>query len=210
VLVTADISKPRVSAAEHITPFADASKSPNISAPLKTLFHPGEVNKITDLPHHPSIIITHTDAPHVLLWNFDTQPDRAGAGCGNPAMPSTADLVLEGHEQNAEFALATSTASPLVSSGGKDCNVLLWNVGDHASSLSSSSGGSGWEVGGPGTKLAPHLSLKGHTKTVEDLAFRPGSAVELASCGDDYKVCVWGGGGGVAGCSCSSPPFAIA
>ena len=33
---------------------------------------------------------------------------------------STADLVLVGHEENAQFALGCSSARPLVASGGED------------------------------------------------------------------------------------------
>ena len=36
---------------------------------------------------------------------------------------SVADLVLEGHTEQAEFALGVSSAEPLVASGGRDTNV---------------------------------------------------------------------------------------
>jgi hypothetical protein len=37
--------------------------------------------------------------------------------------------------------------------------------------------------------------LLGHTDTVEDVVFQPGSHTQLASVGDDKQVCTWGGGG---------------
>ncbi|CAI5980943.1 unnamed protein product [Closterium sp. NIES-65] len=46
--------------------------------------------------------------------------------------------ILVGHTDDAEFAMATSPVAPLVISGGKDHNVLLWNVADHVTSLQSS------------------------------------------------------------------------
>ena len=42
------------------------------------------------------------------------------------------------------------------------------------------------------TKHAPGLTaLQGHTSVVEDLVWQPGSAAELASVGDDYKLLFW-------------------
>ena len=42
---------------------------------------------------------------------------------GKKAKLSTPDLVLEGHTDNAQFALGCSMAEPLVASGGQDTNV---------------------------------------------------------------------------------------
>ena len=36
-----------------------------------------------------------------------------------------------------------------------------------------------------------YLALQGHTDTIEDLVWQPGSAAELASVGDDYKLLLW-------------------
>ncbi len=53
-------------------------------------------------------------------------------------------------------------------------------------------------------KAAPRLAarhvLAGHSETVEDVVFKPASAHELCSVGDDFQV--WGGGlwGAVGGC----------
>ena len=42
------------------------------------------------------------------------------------------------------------------------------------------------------TQLFPGLdALQGHTNVVEDLVWQPGSAAELASVGDDYKLLFW-------------------
>ena len=78
VVVTADIALPRVASAEAISTWSEQSPSPWVSAPVKTLVHPGEVNKMLDLPHHPSMLVTHSDSPHVFVWDLDVQPDRAG------------------------------------------------------------------------------------------------------------------------------------
>ena len=142
---------------------------------------------------------------------------------------STADLILKGHSDLAEFALGCSTEEPLVASGGKDtivrgggrrvlccavpdvlccvhlqparsaaaftptahppapthsfhalpfwAQVLVWNLGDQVTSLCDAS-----QPGGG--RLLPQHRLQGHTSTVEDVTFRPGSASELASVGE--------------------------
>jgi histone-binding protein RBBP4 len=42
----------------------------------KTIIHPGEVNRIRELPQNSKIVATHTDSPDILIWNTETQPDR--------------------------------------------------------------------------------------------------------------------------------------
>lgn len=36
-----------------------------------------QVNKIRELPQHPNVVITHTDAPELFVWSTDQQPNRA-------------------------------------------------------------------------------------------------------------------------------------
>ena len=36
-----------------------------------------QVNKIREVPGHESILVTHTDAPEVLVWSLERQPNRA-------------------------------------------------------------------------------------------------------------------------------------
>jgi histone-binding protein RBBP4 len=172
VLVSVDVLHARTAAAEHLQGFAEHTASPHVGKPLKTLVHPGEVNRMRELPQHPHVLVTHTDSPSLYVWNTDTQPDRTGVKVSgtwtsssrpprrggvrvcqprgrrcrlvspvmlllrfglplhptalqstSPKQQSVADLVLEGHKQNAEFALAISNAAPLVASGGKDAKV---------------------------------------------------------------------------------------
>jgi hypothetical protein len=35
-----------------------------------------QVNKIREIPAHPQLVVTHTDAPEVFVWNVDKQPTR--------------------------------------------------------------------------------------------------------------------------------------
>jgi histone-binding protein RBBP4 len=34
-----------------------------------------QVNKIREVPQHPEVIVTHTDAPELYVWNTQTQPN---------------------------------------------------------------------------------------------------------------------------------------
>lgn len=63
---------------------AEHSRSPHVSRPVKTVVHPGEVNRIRELPQHPHVLVTHTDAPQLYVWNMEAQPDRAGIKVGCP------------------------------------------------------------------------------------------------------------------------------
>lgn len=38
------------------------------------------------------------------------------------------DLILEGHEDVADYALGWSTEAPILASGGKDKKILIWNI----------------------------------------------------------------------------------
>ena len=110
-----------------------------------------QVNKIRDLgtKDHRNILVTHTDANELFVWNVDTQPPAGKAakvcGAAGQALPSSseleymliaacdaqgkelqpnvADLMLTGHEDKAMFALCCSSAAPFVGSGGSDSNV---------------------------------------------------------------------------------------
>ncbi|CAI5982279.1 unnamed protein product [Closterium sp. NIES-64] len=134
VVSNAYVVKPRVAAPRDICRFKYDRRSPFVRK-FKTIVHPGEVNRIRELVQNRNIIFTHTDSPDVLMWHVERHP-FCTPSFNTPA--STPDLILVGHTDDAEFAMATSPVAPLVISGGKDHNVLLWNVADHVTSLQSS------------------------------------------------------------------------
>lgn len=189
VLVNVDVVHPRVAAADHLQGFSEHGRSPHVGMPLKTLVHPGEVNRMREVPLHPHVLVTHTDSPSLYVWNTDTQPDRTGVKSTSSKQQSVADLVLEGHTEDAKFAVDVSSSAPLVASGGDDTKVLVWDLDSHSTSLAVSSTASS----GPGasTHLDPLHTLSGHSNTVEDVCWCPGSSFELASVGDDYSLLLW-------------------
>ncbi|GJX54102.1 WD40 repeat-containing protein MSI4-like protein [Tanacetum coccineum] len=191
VIANCEIVKPRVAAAEHIAQFNEEARSPFVKK-FKTIIHPGEVNRIRELPQNSKIVATHSDSPDVLIWDVEAQPNRH-AVLG--AAESRPDLILTGHEENAEFALAMCQSEPFVLSGGKDKSVVLWSIHDHISTLATDSGNGG-KSPKSGTDDKPTESpkiqargiFKGHDDTVEDVQFCPSSLFEFCYlCGEVHK-----------------------
>ncbi|KAI4330679.1 hypothetical protein MLD38_028941 [Melastoma candidum] len=183
VIANVEVVKHRVAAAEHISQFNEEARSPFVKK-FKTTFI---LERIRELPQNSKIVATHTDIPDVLIWDVENQPNRhamLGAASSRP------DLVLTGHKDNAEFALAMSPMEPFVLSGGKDRSVVLWSIQDHISTLSVDHGSikspsSSTATGKNASKTAggneqfdspsiePRGVYLGHDDTVEDVAFCP-------------------------------------
>ncbi|KAL0380500.1 UNVERIFIED_CONTAM: WD-40 repeat-containing protein MSI4 [Sesamum angustifolium] len=196
VIANVEVVKSRVAAAEHIAQFNEESRSPFVKK-SKTIIHPGEVNRIRELPQNSNIVATHTDSPDVLIWDVESQSNRQPVLGATPSRP---DLVLTGHQDNAEFALAMCPTEPFVLSGGKDKSVVLWSIHDHISSLaadqgaSKSPGSKGGAVNGKpadGSTVQARGVFQGHEDTVEDVQFNPSSAQEFCSVGDDSCLILW-------------------
>ncbi|PIN02574.1 Nucleosome remodeling factor, subunit CAF1/NURF55/MSI1 [Handroanthus impetiginosus] len=195
VIANVEVVKTRVAAAEHIAQFNEEARSPFVKK-NKTIIHPGEVNRIRELPQNSNIVATHTDSPDVLIWDVDTQPNRQPVLGATPSRP---DLTLTGHQDNAEFALAMSPTEPFVLSGGKDKSVVLWSIHDHISSLAADgaqkpAGSKGGSVNGKpadGPTVQARGIFQGHDDTVEDVQFNPSSTNEFCSVGDDSCLILW-------------------
>ncbi|XP_038987176.1 WD-40 repeat-containing protein MSI4-like [Phoenix dactylifera] len=203
VIANCEVVKPRVAAAEHISQFNEEARSPFVKK-FKTIIHPGEVNRIRELPQNSKIVATHTDSPDVLIWDVEVQPNRhavLGAADSRP------DLILTGHQENAEFALSMCPSDPFVLSGGKDKLVVLWSIQDHISTLAESSAAkspatpasssgkqpakAGNEKSSDSPTVGPRGVYQGHEDTVEDVQFCPSSAQEFCSVGDDSCLILW-------------------
>ncbi|XP_024017138.1 WD-40 repeat-containing protein MSI4 [Morus notabilis] len=203
VIANCEVVKPRVAAAEHISQFNEEARSPFVKK-YKTIIHPGEVNRIRELPQNTKIVATHTDSPDVLIWDVEAQPNRHAVFGATNSRP---DLILTGHQDNAEFALAMCPTEPYVLSGGKDKSVVLWSIQDHisatatdpAATKSSGAGsiikntksGEGNDKAANGPTVAPRGIYYGHEDTVEDVTFCPSSSQEFCSVGDDSCLILW-------------------
>jgi histone-binding protein RBBP4 len=221
IAANVDVVLPRCASAESVVRAWGDGVSSSTFRKGKTVYHPGEVNKIREVHGVPGaeLVVTHSDCPEVYLWNLATQPDRAGDARHDDSRP---DCVLTGHTALAEFALATAAGSPAVASGGKDRAVCLWHLKDADGSLrlleasvaeggataaQAPAGRSSLNSGGlgglastppPAPKLACRARFEGHNDTVEDVAFHPNSDEQLCSVGDDSAVCFWDARAGTA------------
>ncbi|PWZ12303.1 WD-40 repeat-containing protein MSI4 [Zea mays] len=144
-----------------------------------------QVNRIRELPQNSKIIATHTDSPDVLIWDVEAQPNRHVVLGASESRP---DLILIGHKEIVEFALAMCPAEPYVLSGGKDKSVVLWSIQDHISALGDSSSSPGASDSKQSVKTAnekespkvdPRGIFHGHDSTVEDVQFYPSRIIGL-------------------------------
>ncbi|KAI0563896.1 Histone-binding protein RBBP4 [Gracilaria domingensis] len=150
----------------------------------KRILHPGEVNRIRLISR--DVVVTHTDNPHLFVWDFKRQPDRKPRDIS----PNVPDCTLVGHSSNAQYAIDVA-ASPgteedkWVVSGGSDCSVLLWRMDDYQSS---------------GQKLNPFVRMTGsngisrpvgHTEHIEDVSFCGKQRNVISSVGRDESLFLW-------------------
>ncbi|RXH88760.1 hypothetical protein DVH24_000359 [Malus domestica] len=158
VIANCEVVKPRVAAAEHIS----------------------QVNRIRELPQNSKIVATHTDSPDVLIWDIEAQPNRHAVLGASDSRP---DLLLTGHQDNAEFALAMCPSEPFVLSGEP-------GSGGGSAKHSSKTGGSNDKLR-DSPSVEPRGVYKGHEDTVEDVQFCPSSSQEFCSVGDDSCLILW-------------------
>ncbi|KAI4377789.1 hypothetical protein MLD38_015367 [Melastoma candidum] len=190
VIANCDVVESRVAASEQIGQFNESARS-------------AFVNRIRELPQNPDIVATHTDSPDVYIWDVESQPSKNAVFGATVSQP---DLILTGHQENAEFALTMCPTEPFVLSGGKEKLVVLWSIQDHVASSamnqatekSAGSGGSlikntigngNDEAAKGSSKIGPRGTYSGHKDTVEDVAFCPfrSSAVFY----DDSCLILW-------------------
>lgn len=72
-LLVSAVLQPRVAATEVVATWSELARCPYIKE-TKTIIHPGEVNKIREVAECPDVVVTHTDAPELYVWNTATQP----------------------------------------------------------------------------------------------------------------------------------------
>ncbi|KAL4303800.1 hypothetical protein GQ457_10G017200 [Hibiscus cannabinus] len=158
--------------------FNEEAQSPFVKK-YNTIIHPGEV----------------------LIWNVEAQPNSHNVLGATNSRP---DLILTGHQDNAEFALAIKLK--LIACNEifflmrglmtwKDNLVVLWSIENH---IATSYGRSIIKKPGKGNDKAddePSVGLRGifcgHEDTVEDVAFCPSSPQEFCSVSDDSCLILW-------------------
>ncbi|KAL4572343.1 hypothetical protein LXL04_019116 [Taraxacum kok-saghyz] len=135
--------------------FNEESRSPFVKK-FKTIIHPGEVNRIRELPQNNKIVATHIDSPDVHIWDVEAQPNRHAILGATESRP---DLILTGHQEKAEVALAMCQSEPFV--------------------LSRESPGSNGPKTEDNVTDSPKIQARGSIKAIQILA------QEFCSVGDD-------------------------
>lgn len=54
---------------------------------VKRIVHTGEVNRLRSFPATPSLVATHSDSPHVFVWDTRAQPGVAPSSLASAAAP---------------------------------------------------------------------------------------------------------------------------
>lgn len=134
-----------------------------------------------ELPQHPHVLVTHTDAPHLLVWNTDSQPDcsavkvrptPAWLPAAEPAAEcSVRAALISTSEPPSLFLLPIPPARPLV------CAPQSTSVKQQS---------------------VPDLVLVGHTEPAEFALSLSSAAPLVASGGRDTNVS-----------RCAPPPAAL-
>eukprot|EP00281_Chroomonas_sp_CCMP1168_P031913 CAMPEP_0206242778 /NCGR_PEP_ID=MMETSP0047_2-20121206/17240_1 /ASSEMBLY_ACC=CAM_ASM_000192 /TAXON_ID=195065 /ORGANISM="Chroomonas mesostigmatica_cf, Strain CCMP1168" /LENGTH=430 /DNA_ID=CAMNT_0053667823 /DNA_START=25 /DNA_END=1317 /DNA_ORIENTATION=+ len=172
VIANVKLAKPRLSDPCKMDKFDEHSSSININVvtrletPEKT-----EVNKLYTCQHAPNLLIAKSDLSKLHIWSLS----EGGA-------PSPPIATLSGHGEQAcesNFALDSSKGAPRVLSGDKDGLIFMWDI----QSLVKDSQG--------GKDIGAQTKFEGHSDTIEDVCFRPSSADEFCSVGDDQLLLFW-------------------
>ena len=94
----------------------------------------------------------------------------------------------------APYALDWAKTHNRIASGGRDMRILVWDIEDYQTSLSSNimllnkrelNGMNGSECSN--IKINPRNEFRGHTDTIEEVCFHPKNKDILCSVGDDKK-----------------------
>lgn len=107
------------------------------------------------------------------------------------------DITLSGHTDVTSFGLDWAKTSHRVASGGRDTKVLIWDLEDYQSKLSTH-----YILGGKrelnflsnseqNIRLSYREILEGHKQSVEDLTFSPKDRDILVSVGCDKRIIGW-------------------
>eukprot|EP00892_Ulva_mutabilis_P005727 jgi/Ulvmu1/3526/UM163_0008.1 len=186
-----DVLEEGYSPMDHVNTWKENQKSPYFGKKKQIIYHPGECNRIIDIKQMDDMVVTHSDCEEVFVWDFNKQPVSTTSSTKQKkaAQRNTPDLRLTGHTLAAPFALSTSAVTPTVASGGEDRTVLLWNLEDYSGGALLGGGGGNGAVAGEA--LPARSVLRGHTKTITSVAFKPGSDSTLMSTSDDHIIKLW-------------------
>ena len=105
---------------------------------------------------------------------------------------------LTGHQGMAPYALEWANNNSRIASGGSDNKVLIWDIEDYQTSMSTQLLMNKRELNAinhsndcSNLKIQAKYELKGHTDCVEDLSFHSKNKEILCSVSSDKSMIVW-------------------
>jgi histone-binding protein RBBP4 len=104
-----------------------------------------------------------------------------------------------GHTEIAPYALDWAKTHNRIASGGRDKTVLIWDIEDYQTNLSSNTilfnkrelNAINNTEKFTNVKIQPKRDFIGHTDAVEDVCFHPKNKEVLISVGDDKRILQW-------------------
>uniref|UniRef100_A0A7S0E291 Histone-binding protein RBBP4-like N-terminal domain-containing protein n=1 Tax=Hanusia phi TaxID=3032 RepID=A0A7S0E291_9CRYP len=138
---------------------------------IQRINHDGEVKRARYMPQKPTIIATKAPSAEVFVFDYTKQPAKPDTdGVCSP------DLKLVGHDKEG-YGISWSTLDAgMLLSGSEDSTICLWNVeATHANHQA----------------VEPVSVFKGHTGSVEDVAWHILKPKMFGSVGGDNQLMIW-------------------
>mmetsp|Transcript_31021 Transcript_31021/g.74948 ORF Transcript_31021/g.74948 Transcript_31021/m.74948 type:complete len:480 (-) Transcript_31021:101-1540(-) len=144
--------------------------------------HEGEVNRARHMPQNPFMVATR--GPDASVYVFDRSKHPSKPSDGSVFSPQ---IVCCGHTKEGYGLAWSKLKEGQLLSGSEDTTVCLWDVQANA----KAAGGGSSTGGGPGCQIQPLAIFKGHTATVEDIAWHGKDPHLVGSVSDDRTVRIW-------------------
>lgn len=130
--------------------------------------HEGEVNRARYCPHNPFLVATKSPSEFVYVFDISKHPSVPPE-----SEPFRPQHTCHGHSAEGYGLAWSHTTEGHLLSGAQDSLVVLWDM----------------KNAGPTVK--PLSVFRGHTATVEDVAWHGDDPNIAGSVGSDRAICIW-------------------
>ena len=91
----------------------------------KILIHPGEINSFKSWPMNRKILASHSDHNEIFVWDMNLQQCVGNKHKTEPSLPN---MILIGHSSQPTYALGWSNIKPIIASGNRTGQIILWDL----------------------------------------------------------------------------------
>ncbi|CAD8125436.1 unnamed protein product [Paramecium sonneborni] len=166
-------------------------KNPHLKI-RQMIVHPGDVN-IIKCNTTQKLIATKSDNSNVLVWDVTKHKTQQNPKDPHAGIP---EIYLMGHSQQGHSTALDWSQEYKLGSGGKDCKILLWDINDYQTRLSTSSIFTSKRelsniCGNDSIKLDKRTVLTGHQAEVVDMSFNKFQTDQLISCCQNRQIICW-------------------